>query len=44
VPPPPHEDPALKVQGYFIEENDHTHVIKVVVLVVKITIQKKEVM
>jgi hypothetical protein len=43
----------LKLQGYFGYENDRTHVIKVVVLVVKITIQlaygihvfkKKEVM
>ena len=29
----------LKLQGYFGYENDRTHVIKVVVLVVKITIQ-----
>jgi hypothetical protein len=43
----------LKLQWYFDNENDHTHVFKVVVLVVKITIQltygilgfkKKEVM
>ena len=43
----------LKLQGYFGYENDRTHVIKVLVLVVKITIQltygfhgfkKKEVM
>jgi hypothetical protein len=43
----------LKLQGYFGYENDRTHVIKVVVLLVKITIQltygihgfkKKEVM
>jgi hypothetical protein len=43
----------LKLQGYVGYENDRTHVIKVVVLVVKITIQltcgvhgfkKKEVM
>jgi hypothetical protein len=29
----------LKLQGYFGYENDRTHVIKVIVLVVKITIQ-----
>ena len=29
----------LKLQGYFDYGNDRTHVIKVVVLVVKITIQ-----
>jgi hypothetical protein len=29
----------LKLQGYFGYENDRTYVIKVVVLVVKITIQ-----
>ena len=29
----------LKLQGYFGYENDRTHVTKVVVLVVKITIQ-----
>jgi hypothetical protein len=29
----------FKLQGYFGYENDRTHVIKVVVLVVKITIQ-----
>ena len=29
----------LKLQGYFGYENDRTHVIKVVVLVVKITIR-----
>ena len=34
----------LILQGYFGYENDRTHVIKVLVLVVKITIQKKEVM
>jgi len=31
----------LKLQWYFGYENDRTHVIKVVVLVVKITIQLK---
>ena len=38
-PPPPRLWLYLKLQGYFGYENDRTYVIKVVVLVVKITIQ-----
>ena len=40
APPPPMKlFLYLKLQGYFGYANDHTHVINVVVLVVKITIQ-----